>query len=254
VGSEPDGALVTLDGEERGRTPLEVDEIPFGTHEVRLALKGYTTQDHEVSLSADDADPELEVRLARRRPSLGTARFTSTPEGGAVSVDGESVGSTPVEGVRLRPGRHRVEITLDDHEPWSGTVEVAAGGRATVEAELVPVSAPAPPPPEPVDTARIYENKHGEVDRLAKRRSGTSPSYPSDRAPRLKRGERVSVTVTFLVSETGEVQDVEVSESAGDLIDGVVTSAVGGWKYEPAMIRDVPVKVRVLFRQTFLGG
>jgi TonB family protein len=158
--------------------------------------------------------------------------------------------------VRLRPGRHRVEITLDDHEPWSGSVEVAAGGQAVVEAELVPVSAPAsaPPTPEPVDTARVYENKHGEVDRLAKRRLGTSPSYPSDRAPRLERGERVSVTVTFLVSATGEVQDVEVTESAGELIDGVVTSAVGGWRYEPAMIGDVPVKVRVLFRQTFLGG
>ena len=60
--------------------------------------------------------------------------------------------------------------------------------------------------------------------------------------------------MTFLVSATGEVQDVVVTESAGELIDGVVTSAVGGWRYEPAMIGDVPVKVRVLFRQTFLGG
>jgi TonB family protein len=62
------------------------------------------------------------------------------------------------------------------------------------------------------------------------------------------------VTVGFLVSETGEVQDVEVTESAGKVIDEVVTSAVSEWRYEPAMIGDVPVKVRVLFRQTFLGG
>jgi TonB family protein len=60
--------------------------------------------------------------------------------------------------------------------------------------------------------------------------------------------------VTFLVSETGEVQDLEVRESAGNLVDDVVTSAVGEWKYEPAMIGDVPVKVRIVFRQTFLGG
>ena len=254
VESEPEGALVTLDGEERGRTPLAVDEIPFGTHEVGLALKGYTSQEHEVSLSAAGADAELQASLTRRPPSLGTARFVSTPEGGEVSVDGKSVGSTPVEGVRLRPGRHRVEITLDGHEPWSGSVEVTAGGRAGVEAELVPVPVSAPPTPEPVDTARVYENRHGQVDRLAKRRSGTSPRYPSDRAPRLKSGERVSVTVGFLVSETGEVQDVEVTESAGKVIDEVVTSAVSEWRYEPAMIGDVPVKVRVLFRQTFLGG
>jgi len=256
VESEPDGALVTLNGEKGGRTPLELEGIPFGTHEVRLELKGYESQDIAVSLSADSTDAELQANLARSPPSLGTARFTSVPEGGEVSVDGKSVGSTPVEGVRLRPGPHRVEIALDGHEPWSGSVEVTAGRRASLEAELVPVPAPvsAPPTPEPVDTVKVYENKHGQVDRPAKRRSGTSPSYPSDQAPRLKSGERVSVTVSFLVSETGEVRDVEVTESAGKMIDGVVTSAVSGWRYEPAMIGDVPVKVRVLFRQTFLGG
>ncbi len=255
--SEPDGASVRLNGEDRGRTPLELEEIPFGTHEVRLELKGYRRQDHEVSLSADDAVAELKATLVRRPPpSLGTARFVSVPPGGEVSVDGESVGSAPVDGVRLLPGKHRVEVTLEGHEPWSGSVEIAAGRPATLEAELVPLPprVSAPPTPEPVDTARVYENKHGQVDRTARRRSGSSPSYPSDRAPRLKSGERVSVTVSFLVSETGEVGDVEVTESAGKTIDEVVVSAVRTWRYEPATIQDVPVKVRVLFRQTFLGG
>jgi hypothetical protein len=29
---------------------------------------------------------------------------------------------------------------------------------------------------------------------------------------------------------------------------------VSKWRYEPATIRDVPVRVRVSFKQTFLGG
>jgi serine/threonine-protein kinase len=256
VGSEPPGALVRLDGEDRGHTPLELGEVPLGAHQVRIELEGYERQDHEVSLTAESAVTELQATLERRRPSLGTARFTSVPEGGEVAVDGESVGTTPLDGVRLRPGRHRVEIVLEGHEPWSGSVEVTAGQPARLEAKLVPVppTVSAPPEPPPVDTAKVYENKHGEVDQVAKKRSGSSPSYPSDQAPPLRSGERVSVTLSFLVTETGEVAQIEVTESAGPILDEVVTSAVSQWRYDPATIRDVPVKVRIVFRQTFLGG
>jgi TonB family protein len=105
-----------------------------------------------------------------------------------------------------------------------------------------------------VDVARVYDNTAREVDTLAKKVAGTSPSYPSDRAPRLKSGERVSVIVHFVVTETGEVQDVSVAESAGKAVDDVVVSAVRGWKFQPATKHGTRVKVQVVFKQTFLGG
>lgn len=62
------------------------------------------------------------------------------------------------------------------------------------------------------------------------------------------------MTLSFLVTETGTVEDVKVVDSAGEVIDEVVVEAVEDWKYRPALIRGTPVRVRVLFRQTFLGG
>ena len=112
----------------------------------------------------------------------------------------------------------------------------------------------APPTPEPVDVARIYRNEAGQVDTLARRVSGSSPSYPTGKAPRLKSGQRVSVLVRFVVSDTGEVSSVEVVESAGKAVDDVVLAAVRGWKFEPAVKQGVRVKVETTFRQTFLGG
>jgi TonB family protein len=254
VESEPAGARVTVDGEARGETPLELGEVSFGRHEVGLALKGYVAQSHDVTLSAEDPSSDVRAELVRPRPTSGTVSFVSVPAGATVFVDGRKVGTTPLDGLRLPPGPHDVSLTLDGHDRWSGSVDVVAGRRARLEKELVP-AAPAPPPtPEPVDTARVYENKVGQVDRPARKKSGLSPSYPSDRAPRLQKGERVSVTLTFLVTETGAVEDVEVVESAGSVIDEVVTTAVRSWEYEPATIRGTPVKVRVRFRQTFLGG
>ncbi len=256
VETEPAGAQVAVDGEPRGETPLELAELSFGDHEVRLALKGHDAQSHDISLSAENPTAELRAELSRSRraPTNGTVSFASVPPGATVFVDGKKVGATPLDGVRLRAGQHDVSLTLDGHDRWTGAVSVVAGGRARVERELTPSAPEAPPTPEPVDTARIYENKTGQVDRVARRKLGAVAAYPSDRAPRLKSGERISVSLSFLVTETGTVEDIEVTESAGSLVDDVVTKAVRAWKYEPATIRGTPVKVRVAFRQTFLGG
>lgn len=43
VSSYPSGATVFLDGVERGRTPMLLQSVPFGSHEVTLVLPGYYT-------------------------------------------------------------------------------------------------------------------------------------------------------------------------------------------------------------------
>jgi TonB family protein len=255
VESEPAGAQVLVDGVAKGRTPLDVADLPFGAHGVRLELRGYDSQTHSVSLAAESPNAQLRVKLTPTAPTTGTAEIVSKPAGAAVSVDGRPAGQTPLSGLKLRPGAHRLEIALDQHETWSGAVDVVAGQRAYVDARLRPLPKPsARPTPPPVDTSRVYANTPNDVDVLARKVSGNSPSYPLDRAPRLRSGERVSVVVGFLIADTGEVQDVAVQESAGKVVDDVVVSAVRTWKYQPAMKRGTPVRVRIVFKQTFLGG
>jgi TonB family protein len=218
--------------------------------------RGYEPQSREVSLSAAAAAGELRFVLARpAAPAQGGADVVSTPPGASVSVDGRPVGTTPLTGLKLKPGKRRLEVALDGHETWTQTVDVAAGETGRIEVRLQALARPpAPPTPEPVDTARVYENTARDVDTLAKKLSGSSPSYPSDRAGRLKSGERVSVLLRFLVTEAGEVQDISVLESGGKAVDDVVVAAIKGWKFQPAVKRGTRVKVQVTFKQTFLGG
>jgi serine/threonine-protein kinase len=258
IESEPTGASVSVNGQARGRTPLDLTGLPFGSYEVRVEQRGYDPQTRAVSLRAGSAEGVLQFALVRAKPAAvpsGQTEVVSTPPGAAVTVDGRAVGTTPLAGLKLKPGRHRLEVALAEHETWTGAVHVAAGETGRVEVRLRPLPRATPPPtPEPVDTARVYENAAGEVDVLARKISGNSPSYPSDRAGRLKSGERVSVLVRFVVTETGEVEDVSVAESGGKAVDEVVIAAVRGWKFQPATKRGTRVKVRVLFKQTFLGG
>jgi serine/threonine-protein kinase len=256
IESEPSGAGVSVNGEARGRTPLRLSDLPFGTYRVRVAQRGYEPQMREVSLSSGSAAGELRFVLVRPAPpAQGGADVLSTPPGAAVSVDGRPVGTTPLAGLKLRPGTRRLEVALEGHETWTGTVDVAAGETGRVEVHLKALPGPAAPPtPEPPDPARVYENTAREVDTLAKKLSGSSPSYPSDRAGRLKSGERVSVLVRFVVTPTGEVQDISVLESGGKAVDDVVVAAIRTWRYQPAVKQGTRVKVQVTFKQTFLGG
>jgi TonB family protein len=257
VVTEPAGARVLVNGKLRGEAPLELSGMPLGAYQVRVESKGYRPETRDVTLSAESATLDLRVALARAAappPAVtGLADFVSTPPGAAVSVDGRTVGRTPLADLPLNPGTRKVEMTLEGHLPWSGAVFVTAGRKGRVEAQLRPLAS-EPPPPPPVDTTRIYPNATSDVDALARKISGNSPSYPVDHAPRLRSGERVSVTVRFVVDETGGVDDVRVVESGGPAVDQVVVSAIRGWRFRPATKRGVPVKVEVTFKQTFLGG
>jgi TonB family protein len=117
--------------------------------------------------------------------------------------------------------------------------------------KAVPRSTPTPEPRDVVDPNKVYAP--GEVDVQPRRVSGTTSSYPSD-APRIKSGEQVSVTVSFTVTEAGEVTDIKVIESGGKLVDDAIVASMRTWKYTPGTKKGVKVKVRVSSKQTFRAG
>ena len=104
-------------------------------------------------------------------------------------------------------------------------------------------------PAVPVDTSRVYAED--EVDLKPRRVSGMSAPYP-DWAPGLARGERTSITASFVVTEEGDVTDIRV-EKGGGVLEAILLE-MSRWKYEPGRKDGVPVKVRVEFRHTFVGG
>jgi TonB family protein len=77
---------------------------------------------------------------------------------------------------------------------------------------------------------------------------GSPPRYPDVARRRRIEG---SVTVTMIVTETGEATDLTVTESAGDVLDEAVLEAIRGWRFEPARKAGVKVKVRWTVRHTF---
>jgi hypothetical protein len=98
-------------------------------------------------VTESDALTELAKDLVHRavrgdvRESKGTLSILSAIAGAKVSIDGLSVGETPLAPVRLVGGRHRIRVERDGYFPAESVVEVVAGQSGVFEANLLAKSA-----------------------------------------------------------------------------------------------------------------
>jgi len=125
--SEPAGAAVFVDGEERGITPL-VFELRSGRHELQIRKAGFKTWRQTVDV--EPATP-LEIPAVALRPSDGTLVVKSEPPGATVLVEGEFRGRSPLR-LELDPGRsYRIEVSQAGYKSAAGTIRLASGQTRT---------------------------------------------------------------------------------------------------------------------------
>ncbi len=106
VTTEPEGALVFLDGEQRGTTPLELEALPLGDYALRVERTGYLPEELSAALTGEEPLANFELVLV---PAPAYLLVSSSPGGARVAIDGQRVGTTPTERGRSgEPGRaHR---------------------------------------------------------------------------------------------------------------------------------------------------
>jgi TonB family protein len=256
ITTRPTGADVTINGEPRGSTPVDA-RLALGLYDVQIALAGYETLARTIELTAARPKSDLDIALERvvPLPKMALADITSTPTGVDVVLDGATLGATPLRGVQLSVGERHLVFSRPGYGGVLRTVKARAGERLTVDVALValPVEPTPRPTPAPavVDVGRVYLPQ--DVDSPAKKLSGDSPN--ASEMPRMKRGDRISVTVTFVVEENGDVSNLVITESqGGERLDRAVIDAVKRWRFAPAVKGGVKVKVRESRKFTYQAG
>jgi PEGA domain/Sigma-54 interaction domain len=79
------------------------------------------------------------IPAARRSSFLGTLALDSKPSGARVSINGKTVGVTPIVVRSLPAGSRVVRVTTEGYQPWSSAVRIVANQRNLVTATLDPV-------------------------------------------------------------------------------------------------------------------
>jgi hypothetical protein len=99
------------------------------------------------------------VFLASR--ATGVLTVTTVPHGATVTLDGEAIGTSPLQ-KRVRTGAHTIELRLQDYEPFREVVEVPSSGLPFLQ----PLKALPPPPPPPPTQAEIAADLGLQARRL----------------------------------------------------------------------------------------
>jgi serine/threonine protein kinase len=155
VRSQPAHAGVTINGTWRGRTPLTIDNLAFGTYTVRVVQPGYVVAREEVALNARNPARSLMTRLertgreaapapapSRQAAAAAAETFTgslfvdSRPRGATVLLDGRNVGQTPVSVPDVAVGGHVVRIEMDGKKPVMANPRVVSGKTERVTVSL----------------------------------------------------------------------------------------------------------------------
>ncbi|MFN8091830.1 MAG: TonB family protein [Vicinamibacteria bacterium] len=187
---------------------------------------------------------------------VALARVRATPAAVDPGPVAPSATPTPAPSASPSPSPSPAEATPEPAPAPAATPTPAATPRARTA--RAPKATPAPTPlaaaPAPTAAPTPPPTVEGQLVELGpdvtppRKVRGPSAAYPERAQAKKLEG---TVTLSLIVDENGLPKDVQVVESAGDILDRAVLDAVAQWVFEPARKDGVRVKVRWQVRQIY---
>jgi formylglycine-generating enzyme required for sulfatase activity len=131
LGSDPPGARTSVDGSDRGVTPLELSLPPGRPYTLRVVLAGYADAELALTLRAGERRQET----LRLEPLLGEVRIDVRPPDAELIVDGQARGRAD-QTLSLVAVPHQVEIRRDGFVSVRETVTPRPGFPQTLRVAL----------------------------------------------------------------------------------------------------------------------
>lgn len=147
------GAKVIINGKEMGQTPYEDEKVKSGDLDLRLepeGVAGANAWERRLTITANTrvvirkqfaADSEEEANQILYWEKTGMKKnaglvLTSTPDGAAVSVDGQMRGNAPINLENVGSGEHKLVLTYPGYKSEEISVLSLTGYRLVVEVKL----------------------------------------------------------------------------------------------------------------------
>ncbi len=148
VVSDPSNAMVYLDGTYRGRTPLTLNNLATGEHNIELDLSGYYDWKSTVSVPTGGTRTVSATLSPIPLSTTGWIYVSSSPGGATVFLDGSNMGQTPGSGSLnlngISVGDHTLKLQMSGYQEYTTGVNVRQSTVSQVNAILVPAgSTPA---------------------------------------------------------------------------------------------------------------
>lgn len=133
VDSQPQDAIILVDGEIAGRTPAVVEMLQ-GDHQLMLQKEAYSDWRRELVITAGE---HLDIGRVTLQAAAGSIRLVSVPSHANVTVDGEFRGQTPLT-LKITPEQsHVLALFKPGYQRYTSKLRLAAGATSVRRVTLV---------------------------------------------------------------------------------------------------------------------
>ncbi len=153
VSSIPNGARITLNGQQFGLSPSTIGRLVPGTYAIRLDKAGYEPYEGSVEV-VTGRTVILTIKLTRIETAISSQPITpkptpvpgaimigSTPLGAMVFLGENALGVTPYTITGLQPGQYHISLRAAGYDIWEENVSVESYKISQVNAPLIPGTA-----------------------------------------------------------------------------------------------------------------
>jgi formylglycine-generating enzyme required for sulfatase activity len=185
IQSTPTGASVTIGGEFKGQTPLEVALAPNTPHDITFFKNGYESAQQRL-VTQPERESQLSVTLT---PVLSNVSIETTPNGAELFIDGQSRGNAN-QTLALMAISQRVEIRKPGFVPYEAEFTPRPGLEQVLRVEL-----------QSLEEARIAAIEPLIVNPAGQRMSLLNPDAFTMGASRREAGRRPNEAIRDVVLE-----------------------------------------------------
>ncbi len=132
IKSDPTGAVVQLNGQQKGRTPLDLPELASGDYRIMLSKDLYHIAEEHYTVT-DNSDNVHTIAL---HPAFGQLDVKVDPKGADVFIDGQLKGQAPVLLNELPSGPYRLKVTEELYGTFEEQIIIEDGKTSEKSVEI----------------------------------------------------------------------------------------------------------------------
>ncbi len=219
VESEPKQAKVFLDGDYIGTTPLVLQNLSFGEHEIIIMKDNYERWTRKIRIET----PEKRYIHAILTPYSGSLHITSIPSVANVYINGEKVGITPFTKENIPVGIYNIKVVKGDLGMWEEKVKIERNKTTDLNPDLT-IAGLVDIRTIPVDNASVF------IDGIYKGNTPLRLSLLSGKHRITIRHPDYSDWSGEIILAKGEIKDIKIDlRDMGSLT--ILTDPVGSTIY-----------------------
>jgi serine/threonine protein kinase len=131
ISSNPSGSMVYLNGKRVGETPFEDNNLKTGRYNIIVRNADHLDYKRTVSITKDNLTPISATLLP-----AGAVSIKSEPSGTVVYLNGNRLGTTPINNKTLRESRYQLKFTKDGYKDLDTTINVIHKEKTNLTASL----------------------------------------------------------------------------------------------------------------------